>query len=86
MPAKLKEREKIGTILDVAVARKLRALAALEGRSISELIGDAVKRYETDSHSDAAGRKKAMAAFLNPGFRSTRKSVEQTLRLDYYEQ
>ncbi len=86
MAVHLREREKMGTVLDAAVARRLRALAANEGRSISDLIGEAVRQYEAAALKSFEERRDAMDSFLKPAFKLPRRDVDHLLRLEYYEQ
>jgi hypothetical protein len=79
-------REKIGTILDRKVAEILRERSENEGRTMSELIQEAVLTYRAE---DAPTRERQLAAarrFFSSADEKERRVLKRVVELDYYEQ
>jgi hypothetical protein len=79
-------REKIGTILDRKVADVLRERSEQEGRTMSELIQEAVLTYRTEDEATREQRLAAVKRFCTPFDEQKRKSLKKIMDLDYYEQ
>lgn len=79
-------KEKVGTILDKEVVQLLREKAAQEGRAISEIIQDAVLRYEGNDSSSSEMRLAAVGRFCSKPFNLTAKDIDEILKEDYYDQ
>lgn len=87
-PVKTKKgnREKIGTVLDKEVAQMLRERAAKEGRTMSDIIQEAVVKYAAQDEVKIANQVKALERFLaNPG-KLSREEIDEILAEDYYDQ
>jgi hypothetical protein len=79
-------KEKIGTILDKMIAKKLRDHSRKEGRSISDIIQDAVARCIQGEGGNRDIRLQAAARFCSRPFNLTRTELDSLLRGDYFEQ
>ena len=78
-------KEKIGTILDKVVAKKLRDHSSKEGRSLSDIVQDAVARYIQAEGGNRDIRLHAAAQFCSRPFNLTRMELDSLLRGDYFE-
>ena len=79
-------KEKIGTILDKEVVKILREKAAQEGRAISDVIQEAVLRYNAAEADEIRMRVEAVKRFCSRPFNLTRKEIDEILEEDYYDQ
>ncbi|MCF8243445.1 MAG: ribbon-helix-helix protein, CopG family [Melioribacteraceae bacterium] len=79
------EKEKIGTVLEKEVIKKIKKLALDEGRGISDIIQDAVLNYEKAGKSKLITRKEAVNRFCSKPFKISQKEAEKLLNEDYYE-
>lgn len=83
---KMVSKEKLGTILDKEVVKKIKKRASVEGRTISEIIQDAVLKYEGTEPAKLELRKEAVKRFCSKPFNITDSEMEELLTEDYYEQ
>jgi hypothetical protein len=87
--SKLKQqnnKEKVGTILDKNIVKKIKDRSHKEGRSISEIIQDAILKYEDIVPTRLELRNAAVARFCSKPFNLTQNDLEELLIEDYYEQ
>lgn len=81
-----KGKEKVGTILDKDIVKKIKDRAHTEGRSISEIIQDAILKYEEIEPTKLELRRAAVSKFCSKPFNLSRVEIEELLTQDYYEQ
>lgn len=79
-------KEKIGTILDKSIVKKIKDRSHREGRSISEIIQDAILKYEELEPTKLELRKAAVSRFCSKPFNLSSDDMEKLLNKDYYEQ
>lgn len=80
------DKEKIGTILDKSIVKKIRDRSHKEGRSISEIIQDAIIKYDELEPTKLELRKAAVSRFCSKPFILSSDDMEKLLNKDYYEQ
>lgn len=78
-------KEKIGTVLEEDVIKKIKKMALDEGRGISDIIQDAVLKYKNTADLEISKRKEAVNRFCSKPFCIYQKEVERLLNDDYYE-
>jgi hypothetical protein len=83
---KRKIKEKVGTILDRDVVRKVKELSVKEGRTISDIIQDAIIKYDELRFTDTDIRKAAVYRFCSRPFKLETKDIIELLDEDIYEQ
>ncbi|HKJ81432.1 MAG TPA: hypothetical protein VJ954_05365 [Ignavibacteriaceae bacterium] len=83
---KLEDKEKVGTILDKNIVKKIKDRSHTEGRSISEIIQDAILKYEELEPTKLELRKSAVNRFCSKPFNLNQTDIEEILTEDYYEQ
>ncbi|GMU87145.1 MAG: hypothetical protein AMXMBFR48_23860 [Ignavibacteriales bacterium] len=89
MPGDLKNKGKklkVGTVLDEQIYQQLKKRAVKEGRTISDVIQEAIVAYNAKPVIDIEARKKALRRFSSNPFDLTRQDLEELMALDYYEQ
>jgi len=79
-------KEKVGTILDRNIVKKIKDRSHKEGRSISEIIQDAILKYEEIEPAKLELRKAAVTRFCSKPFNLNQNEIEELLTEDYYEQ
>jgi hypothetical protein len=77
-------KEKIGTILNKMVVKKLRDHSSKEGRSISDIVQDAVARYIQAEGGNRDIRLQAASRFCSRPFNLTRTELDSLSRGDYF--
>ena len=80
------DKEKIGTILDKSIVKKIKDRSHKEGRSISEIIQDAILKYDELEPTKLELRKAAVSRFCSKPFNLSSDEMEKLLNKDYYEQ
>jgi hypothetical protein len=80
------KKEKIVTILDKNIVRKIKDRSYKEGRSISQIIQDAILKYEDLEPTKLELRKSAVNRFCSKPFNLNQSDIEELLIEDYYEQ
>ena len=80
------EKQKIGTILDKKVVRILKRRSADEGRTISDILQDAVLKFENTEPADYELRLAAVNRFCSKPFNITKSEIDELLSEDYYDQ
>lgn len=89
MATKLKRTEnkkKVGTVLDEEIVKKIKARSAKEGRTISDIIQDALIKYNEAEFTKSEIRKSAVARFCSNPFNIKTNELNELLNGDYYEQ
>ena len=79
-------KEKVGTILDKEVVKKIKARSAKEGRTISEIIQDAVLKFEELEPAKLELRIAAVNRFCSRPFNLNHSDLEELLSEDFYNQ
>lgn len=79
-------KAKIGTILDEEVIKKLKERSAMEGRSISAIIEEAVMKYDQSETMDRELRMRALDRLLSIRFNIGKEDWDAIMEQDYYEQ
>ncbi|MDP2302479.1 MAG: ribbon-helix-helix protein, CopG family [Ignavibacteria bacterium] len=83
---KLKEKkEKVGTILDSDLLRKIKERSAREGRTISDIIQDALLKYNDTDSTKSELRKSAVTRFCSKPFNLNMREMNELLNEDIYE-
>lgn len=82
----LKEKQKIGTILDKKIVKMLRRRSADEGRTISDILQDAVLKSENTKTDDYERRLTAVNRFCSNPFNIVKSELDELLSEDYYDQ
>ncbi len=83
---KQENKEKVGTILDKNIVKKIKDRSHKEGRSISEIIQDAILKYDVLEPAKLELRKAAVNRFCSKPFNLNHNDIEELLTEDYYEQ
>ncbi len=77
---------KVGTVLHKETLQRLKELAAREGRPISELIEEAVRKYERGEALERELRLKAFEQFRSIRFNISDEDFKAIMEEDYYDQ
>ncbi len=80
----LKNKEKIGTVLDRDIILKIKERALKEGRTISEIIEDAVLNYDVVKKPGSFLRKEAVSSFCSKPFELSLADTNELLNEDFY--
>ena len=83
---KQENKEKVGTILDKNIVKKIKDRSHKEGKSISEIIQDAILKYDDLEPTKLELRKAAVNRFCSKPFNLNQNDIEELLTEDYYEQ
>lgn len=78
-------KEKIGTVLEEDIIKKIKKMALDEGRGISDIIQDAVLKYKNTADLETSKREEAVNRFCSKPFSISQKEIESLLNEDYYE-
>lgn len=78
-------KEKLGTILDTEIVRMIKERALKEGRSISDIIQEAVLNYNTLEQTTTAFRVKAAKRFCSSPMKISRNDLDELLNEDYFQ-
>ena len=77
-------KQKVGTILESELMRAVKRQAAAEGRSISDLIQDAVGQYLRARSASPKERKIAFQTFCESPMKITKGQLRQVLDEDLW--
>jgi predicted DNA-binding protein len=80
------KKVKVGTVLDEEVFKRLKELSEKEGRPISEVIQDAVLRYEQLDPLEKKLRLHALERLLSVRFNIPDEDWKAIMEEDYYTQ
>jgi plasmid stability protein len=80
------KKVKVGTILDAELYKRLKQRAAKEGRSISDLFEDALRRYEKNEVPDRQVRMRALENLFSNKFNLSRDDWRAIMEEDYFDQ
>ncbi len=78
-------KEKLGTILDKNVVRLIKERSYREGRTISEIIQDAIIRYDETGPTKLGLKLDAVKRFCSKPFNVSRFELDEILEEDYFE-
>lgn len=79
-------KTKVGTVLDQNIVRKLREQSAKEGRSMSEIIYDALDHYFQSNKKQNDLRREAVERLCTKPFQLSWQELNEILEEDYFEQ
>jgi len=80
------KRQKISMLLDESVIRIIKERALREGKTMSDIIGEAVDKYAARDEDKISKQVEAVKRlFAKPG-RLSRKEIDEILNEDYYDQ
>ena len=87
MAINLKHKEnkkKVGTILDKEIVKKIKERSVAEGKTISEIIQDAILRYNEADVTNTELRIAAVERFCSEPFKIKTNELNKFLKEDYY--
>lgn len=79
-------KTKVGTVLDKEIVQRLREQSAIEGRSMNEIIYDALVHYFQSRLKQTDLRKAAVERLCSRPFQLTVEDLNEILEEDYFEQ
>ncbi|KUO61658.1 hypothetical protein APF79_03380 [bacterium BRH_c32] len=88
MTTKIKHKNKkvkIGTVIDSELLQKVKERAVRDGRTISDIIQDALRNYNELDHQDIKLRVEAARRFCSRPFNLSRAEIEEIMDEDIYE-
>jgi metal-responsive CopG/Arc/MetJ family transcriptional regulator len=88
MPIRTKHtenKEKVGTVLDKDLLRRVKERSAREGRTISDIIQDALIKYNDTDSTKSELRRAAVNRFCSRPFNLNTKEINDLLNEDIYE-
>lgn len=89
MPTKIKNsknKTKIGTILDKEILLKVKERSLKEGRTISDIIHDALLQYNENDVIKTELREEAVIRFCSKPFHIKVNEINKLLSEDYFNQ
>ncbi len=86
MHKKKSNKIKVGTILDADVYKRLKLRAAKESKSISDILHDAILRYEQSDEMDKRLRMRALENLFSVRFNIPTEDWKEIMDEDYYDQ
>jgi hypothetical protein len=75
---------KVGTMLKSSSIQKLKALSASEGRSISDLLDEAVEKFRAPNPYAAKTSEERLHGILNPGWTMTMAEIMEPVEDEMY--
>ena len=81
-----KNKEKVGTILDKEIIRKIKERSLKEGRTICDIIHDALIKYNDNEVIKTELKIAAAARFCSKPFKLKLNEINKILSEDYFEQ
>ncbi len=88
MPTRTKHtenKEKVGTVLDKDLLRRVKERSAREGRTISDIIQDALIKYNDTDSTKSELRRAAVNRFCSRPFNLNTREINDLLNEDIYE-
>lgn len=82
----MQTKKKVGTLIDLNIMSLLRRRAANEGRSLSDLIQDALVAYLAVGAGDPGERDAAYQLFCERPFKLNSSQFKEILEADVWEQ
>ena len=79
-------KTKVGTVLDKEIVQQLRERAAKEGRSMNEIICDALIQYFQTGAKRSDQRRAVVERLCSKPFRLSLQELNEILEEDYFEQ
>jgi len=80
------KKRKVGTILDESVIRIIKERALREGKTMSDIIQEAVVEYAVKEDIGLKERREALKSFLSSPFKISDEQFRESLDADIYEQ
>ena len=80
-----KSKEKVGTILDTDVVRIIKDRSVKEDRTMSDIIEEAVIRYNDLDVTNREIRRNAVKSFCSRPFNLKTSELEELMNEDFYE-
>ena len=77
---------KVGTVLDKEILWQLKERAAKEGRSISDLINNALQKYFQNIKMHRDARRAAVEQLCSKPFHLSVRELNEILRENYFDQ
>jgi len=77
-------KKKVGTVLDKEIVKKIKERSAKEGKTISDIIQDAIIRDNEADITKSEIRKAAVARFCSKPFNIKTSELNELLDEDYY--
>ncbi len=77
---------KVGTVLDKEIVQRLKIHAAKEGRTMNEIIYDALTQYFRKQQHKKDSRRAAVDRLCSRPFNLNQQQVDEILEEDYFEQ
>jgi hypothetical protein len=75
---------KVGTMLKASSVQKLKALSASEGRSISDLLDEAIEEFRTSNAYAAKTQEERLHNILHPGWTMTLAEIMDPVEDEMY--
>lgn len=88
MPIRTKltvNKEKVGTVLDRDIIRKIKERSAREGRTISDIIQEVLVRFNDTDTTKSEMRKAAVKHFCSKPYNLNLREINELLAKDIYE-
>ena len=82
----MSDKRKVGTLINVDIMRILKRKAADEGRSLSDLIQDALVKYLSGGSADQEKREAAYRLFCERPFKLDQAQFREILESDAWDQ
>ncbi len=79
-------KTKVGTVLEEEVVQRLREQSAKEGRSMNEIIYDALVHYFQKGQKQREMRRAAVERLCSRPFQLSTQELNEILEEDYFEQ
>lgn len=79
-------KTKLGTVLEEDVFKELKEVAELEGRTISDIIQDALLRYFHSAPMETSIRLAALERLCSRPFNLSMDELKEIMEEDYYDQ
>ncbi len=76
---------KIGLVIDSELHKRIKERAVRDGRTISDIIQDALRNYNELDHQDIKLRVEAARRFCSRPFNLTRAELDEILDEDIYD-
>mgnify|MGYP001351642960 FL=1 len=76
---------KIGLVIDSELHKRIKERAVRDGRTISDIIQDALRNYNELDHQDIKLRVEAARRFCSRPFNLSRAEIEEIMDEDIYD-
>jgi len=79
------KKRKVGTVLDESVIRIIKERALREGKTMSDVIQEAVVQYSAKELTDLERRREAFKRFTSRPFKITFEEMQELMEWDMYD-